>query len=64
MVRFFRVEPIHPGSNTRFDENVAYLRLIILSVVDDVPVDSETFFDRLREPQDQADPVFQICSYG
>jgi hypothetical protein len=43
------VEPTHPGSNPRFDVSVVYLRLIILSVVGDVPIDSETLFDRLRE---------------
>jgi hypothetical protein len=32
------VEPIHPCSNPRFDVSVVYLRLIILSVVDDVLV--------------------------
>ena len=62
MVRFLVVEPTHPGSNPRFDVGVAYLRLIILSVVGDVPVDSEALFDRLRESQDQAGPVFQRCS--
>jgi hypothetical protein len=31
---------------------VAYLWLIIFSVVDDIPVDSEMLFDRLRESQD------------
>jgi hypothetical protein len=49
MVRFLVVESTHPGSNPGFDVGVAYLRLIILSVVDDVSVDSETLFDRLRE---------------
>jgi hypothetical protein len=49
MVRFFVVEPTHTGSNPRFDVGVAYLWLIILSVVGDVPVDSETIFDRLHE---------------
>jgi hypothetical protein len=48
-----------PGSNFRFDVGVAYLRLIILSVVGDVPVDSETLFDRLHESQDQVNPVFR-----
>jgi hypothetical protein len=38
---------------------VAYLRLIILSVVDDVPVDRETLFDRFCESQDQTGPVFK-----
>jgi hypothetical protein len=58
MVRFLVVEPTHPGSNPRFDMGVAYLRLIILSVVGDIPVNSETLVDRLRESQDQVDPVF------
>jgi hypothetical protein len=49
MVRFSVVEPTHTCSNPRFDVGVAYLRLIILSVVCDVPVDSETIFDRLHE---------------
>jgi hypothetical protein len=62
MVRFLVVEPTHPGSNLRFNVGVAYLWLIILSVVGDVPVDSETLFDRLRESQDQAGPVFWMCS--
>jgi hypothetical protein len=55
------VEPIHPCSNPRFDVSVVYLRLIILSVVDDVSVNSDALFDWLRESQDQADPVFQSC---
>jgi hypothetical protein len=58
MVRFFVVEVNHLGSNLRFDVDVVYLRLIIISVVDDVLIDSETFFYRLCESQDQADPVF------
>jgi hypothetical protein len=62
MVRFIVVEPIHLGSNPRFDVGVAYLRIIILLVVADIPVDSETFFDRLHKSQDQAAPVFQRCS--
>jgi hypothetical protein len=41
MVRFLVVEPIHSGSNLRFDMSVAYLQLFILSVVVDVSVDSE-----------------------
>jgi hypothetical protein len=40
MVRFLVVEPTHPGSNPRFGMGVSYLQLIILSVVCDVPVDS------------------------
>jgi hypothetical protein len=43
------VEPTHPGSNSRFNMSVVYLRLIILSVVDDVVIDSDALFDRLRE---------------
>jgi hypothetical protein len=49
MVRFLVVEPIHPGLNSRFDVDVAYLRLIILSVVGAVSIDSKTLLDRLRE---------------
>jgi hypothetical protein len=45
MVRFFVVEPVHLGSNFRFNVSVAYLRLIILSVVGDVSVDNESLFD-------------------
>jgi hypothetical protein len=52
MVRFLVVELTHPGSNPRFDMGVAYLWLIILSVVGDVPIDSETLFDQLHESQD------------
>jgi hypothetical protein len=63
MVRFFVVEVNHLGSNPRFDVDVVYLRLIIISVVDDVLVDSETFFYRFCESQDQTDPVFRMCSY-
>jgi hypothetical protein len=43
MVRFLIVEPIYPSPNSRFDSNsrfsvgVTYLRLIIISVVRDVP---------------------------
>jgi hypothetical protein len=39
------VEPINPGSNHRFDVGVTCLRLIILSVVCDVLVDSDALFD-------------------
>jgi hypothetical protein len=42
MVRFLVVESTHPGSNPRFDMGVAYLWLIILSVVDNFSVNSET----------------------
>jgi hypothetical protein len=45
MVRFLVVEPTHPSSNLRFDVSVAYLRLIILLVVDDVIIDSKVLFD-------------------
>jgi hypothetical protein len=43
------VEPTHPGSNLRFDVDIVYLWLIILSVVGDVVIDSDALFDRLRE---------------
>jgi hypothetical protein len=48
MVRFLVVESIYLYSNPRFDVGVIYLRLI-LSVVDNILVDSETLFDRFRE---------------
>jgi hypothetical protein len=41
------VKPIHSGSNPRFDMNVAYLQLIILSVVGDILIDNKTLFNRL-----------------
>jgi hypothetical protein len=56
------VEPIRPDLNHRFDVGVVYLQLIILLVVGDVPVDSETLFDRIHESQDQIDSIFQKCS--
>jgi hypothetical protein len=56
------VEPNPPGLNPRFGVGVIYLQLIILSVVDDAPVDSEMLFDQLRESQDQDDTVFRMCS--
>jgi hypothetical protein len=49
MVRFLVVEQVHPCSNIRFDVDAAYLRLIILSVIVDIPVDSDALFDRLLE---------------
>jgi hypothetical protein len=52
MVRLLLVEPTHLGSNTKFDVSVTYLRLIILSVVGDVPIDSKAHFDQLHESQD------------
>jgi hypothetical protein len=58
MIRFFMVESIHPISNPRFDVDATYLRLIILLVVDDVLIDSETLFNQLHEFQDQIDLVF------
>jgi hypothetical protein len=64
MVRFLVVESSHPDLNLRFDVSIVYLWLIILSVIDDVSVDSETFFDQLCESQDQANPVFQRWPYG
>jgi hypothetical protein len=57
MVMFVVVELTHLDSNLRFDVCVIYLRLIILLVVDDVSVNSDALFDRLRESQDQVDPV-------
>jgi hypothetical protein len=52
------MEPTQPGSNCRFNMVVAYLRLIILSGVGDVSIDSETLFDQFCESQNQADPLF------
>jgi hypothetical protein len=52
------VESIHPISNPRFDVDATYLRLIILLVVDDVLIDSETLFNQLHEFQDQIDLIF------
>jgi hypothetical protein len=49
MVRFLVIESTHLGSNSRFDLSVAYLRRIILSMVSDVPVNSDVLFDRLHE---------------
>jgi hypothetical protein len=49
MVRFLVVESIHLGLNPRFDVSVAYLRLIILSLLGNIIVGSETVFNRLRE---------------
>jgi hypothetical protein len=46
------------NANLIFDMNVAYLRLIICLVIGDVPIDSETLFNRLYESQDQTDSVF------
>jgi hypothetical protein len=59
MVRFLCGGTNPPGSNHRFDIGVVYLRLIILLVIDDVPVDSEILFNRLCKSQDQADTVFR-----
>jgi hypothetical protein len=58
VVRFLIVEPTYPDSNSRFDVDVAYLQLIILSVLDNVSVDSDVLFDQLCESQDQADSIF------
>jgi hypothetical protein len=43
MVRFLIVEPTHPGLNHRFDIGVTYLWLIILSVIGNVPINSDVF---------------------
>jgi hypothetical protein len=49
MVMLLVVKSIHPGLNFRFDVSVTYLRLIILSVVGDIPVDNEmTDFTNLK----------------
>jgi hypothetical protein len=68
MVMFLVVEPTHPDSNLRFDVGVAYLQIIILSVVDDVPIDSEMLFDRLHESQDRRPSLSDVligigCAY-
>jgi hypothetical protein len=57
------VKITHSGSNHIFDVGVEYLWSIILLVVDDVFVNSETLFNRLCESQDQVNPVFQRYSY-
>jgi hypothetical protein len=49
MVMFFVVKLTYSSLNTRFDGGVTYLQLIIFSVVGNVPIDSETLFDRLCE---------------
>jgi hypothetical protein len=61
MDRFVIVELTHSDSNPRFDIGVAYLRLIILSLVSNIPVDNETllmtdFMNLKINPQ--------MCSYG
>jgi hypothetical protein len=43
MIRFLVVESTHLDSNSRFEMGVIYLGLIILLIVDDVPVNNETF---------------------
>jgi hypothetical protein len=62
MVRFLLVKTTHPKSDSKFNVSVAYLRLIILSVIDGVPVNSEPLFDQLRKSQDQDGTVFQRWS--
>jgi hypothetical protein len=42
IVSFLVVKSNYSGSNPRFDMCITYLRLIILSVVDDVPVDTSS----------------------
>jgi hypothetical protein len=58
MIRFLMIESTHPISNPRFDVGATYLWLIILLVVDDVLIDSDTLFNQLHESQDQIDLVF------
>jgi hypothetical protein len=58
MVRFLVVEQVHPCSNIRFDVDAAYLWLIILSVIVDIPVDSDALFDRLFESLRLSRPSF------
>jgi hypothetical protein len=53
------VDSTHPDSNLLFDVNVVYLWLIIFSVLDDICIDNETSFDRLRESKDQTNPSFE-----
>jgi hypothetical protein len=62
MVMFLVVKSTYIDSNFRFDVDVAYLWLIIFSVVDDVSINSDTLMDRLYESQGQTGPVFQKCS--
>jgi hypothetical protein len=42
MVRFLMVKSTHLGLNFRFGMSIAYLRLCILLMVGDVPVNSES----------------------
>jgi hypothetical protein len=45
MVRFLVLKSTHSGSNLIFDVIILYLQLIILSVVNDVPIENKTVFD-------------------
>jgi hypothetical protein len=44
MFRFLVIEPTHSISNPTFDVRVAYLQLIIFSVLVDILIDSDAFF--------------------
>jgi hypothetical protein len=45
MIRFFVIESNHLCLNLRFDVDAIYLRLIIISVTNNVLIDSDIFFD-------------------
>jgi hypothetical protein len=45
MVKFFVMKLIYSVLNHKFSIGVTYLRLIILSVIENITVDNETFFD-------------------
>jgi hypothetical protein len=45
MIRFFVIESNHSCLNLRFDMDATYLRLIIISVTNNVLIDSEPFFN-------------------
>jgi hypothetical protein len=49
MVKFFMVEATHLVLNLKFNVDVIYLWLIILSVIDVVSVDRETLFNLFSE---------------
>jgi hypothetical protein len=62
VVRLLVVKPTHTDLNPRFDVGVVYLQLIILSVLDNVPINSDVLFNQLCESQDQVGSIFQMCS--
>jgi hypothetical protein len=62
LVRFLVVELTHSGSNPRFDMGVIFMANYSFSGRRRPHRQRDALGDRIRESQDQAGSVFQMCS--